>query len=112
MHDPAQSSPNSFLASFQALSDPLRRQILELLRGGELCACDLSERLAVKQSRLSFHLKTLKAAKLIVARQESRWIYYGLNPSQFHSLESFLSHYQSPSFLASAHPSSSDRQSR
>ncbi|WP_341733824.1 metalloregulator ArsR/SmtB family transcription factor [Microcoleus sp. EPA2] len=81
-------------AGFHALSDPLRIQILELLRQQELCVCDLCDRLCVSQSKLSFHLKTLKEAALVRSRQEGRWIYYSLNLVQFLALEQYLSDYR------------------
>jgi len=81
-------------AGFHALSDPLRIQILELLREQELCVCDLCDRLSVPQSKLSFHLKTLKEAGLVRSRQEGRWIYYSLNLAQFLALEQYLSDYR------------------
>lgn len=64
---------------FHALSDETRLQILECLSEGEQCVCDLTDRLQAAQSRLSFHLKTLREAGLIVDRREGRWIYYSLN---------------------------------
>jgi ArsR family transcriptional regulator len=76
------------------LSDSLRLQIIELLRGQELCVCELCEKLTVNQSKLSFHLKTLKEAHLISSRQEGRWMYYNLNLSQFVVLEQYLAKYQ------------------
>ncbi|GAB4240303.1 MAG: hypothetical protein Kow0049_28100 [Stanieria sp.] len=74
-------SPDSttILAGFHALSDPLRFAVVELLKQQELCVCDLCDRLKVNQSKLSFHLKTLKEADLIIPRQEGRWIYYSLS---------------------------------
>ncbi|MDY7006250.1 MAG: metalloregulator ArsR/SmtB family transcription factor [Cyanobacteriota bacterium] len=92
-------SPTSMAASFQALSDPLRIKILELLRTQELCVCDICDRLQVSQSKLSFHLKNLKEAALVKTRQDGRWIYYSLNLSQFESLEKYLSEYQNISPL-------------
>lgn len=83
-----------FVAGFQALSDPLRIQVIELLRDRELCVCDLKDRLNVSQSKLSFHLKTLKEASLIKGRQEGRWIYYSLNLAQFVLLEQYLSEFR------------------
>lgn len=82
------------IAGFHALSDPLRLQVLELLRQGELCVCELTEKLEVSQSKLSFHLKTLKEAGLVRARQEGRWIYYSLNLPQFVVLEKYLAEYR------------------
>jgi ArsR family transcriptional regulator, arsenate/arsenite/antimonite-responsive transcriptional repressor len=84
---------NSVVAGFHALSEPLRVQVLDLLRDRELCVCDLCETLAVSQSKLSFHLKTLREAELIKARQEGRWVYYSLNLSQFVVLEQYLSQF-------------------
>lgn len=82
------------VAGFHALADPLRVQILELLRNEELCVCDLCERLGVAQSKLSFHLKTLREAQLVQSRQEGRWIYYSLNLAQFVVLEQYLSEFR------------------
>lgn len=86
---------NETIASgFHALSEPLRLQVLELLREQELCVCDLCNALAVTQSKLSFHLKTLKEAGLVRSRQEGRWIYYSLNLPQFVALEQYLADYR------------------
>jgi ArsR family transcriptional regulator len=82
------------VAGFHALSEPLRLQVLELLREQELCVCELCEVLDVTQSKLSFHLKALKEAELVRARQEGRWIYYSLNVSQFVVLEQYLAEYR------------------
>lgn len=64
---------------FHALSDETRLQILERLRAGERCVCELTDALDVAQSRLSFHLKVLKDAGLVSDRREGRWMYYTLN---------------------------------
>ena len=85
---------SSVVASFHALADPLRLQVVELLKDQELCVCDLCERLNVSQSKLSFHLKTLKEAGLARGRQEGRWIYYSLNLPQFVVLEQYLSEFR------------------
>ena len=86
------SSPDTILimAGCHSLSDPLRLAIVELLQKQELCVCELCDRLNVSQSKLSFHLKTLKEAKLIRARQSGRWMYYSLNLSQFVAIEQYL----------------------
>jgi len=78
------------MAGCHGLSDPLRLAIVELLQQQELCVCELCDRLEVNQSKLSFHLKTLKEAKLIRARQSGRWIYYSLNLPQFVVIEQYL----------------------
>lgn len=79
---------------FRALSDPLRLQIIELLRSEELCVCDLCHKLDVSQSKLSFHLKNLKDAQLLHSRQEGRWMYYRLNLRQFAFLEQYLAEFR------------------
>ena len=64
---------------FHALSDETRLAIVEMLRGGERCVCDLQDALDAAQSRLSFHLKVLKDAGLVTDRKDGRWSYYALN---------------------------------
>lgn len=64
---------------FHALSDATRLSILQRLRFGERCVCDLTDALDAAQSRLSFHLKVLKDAGLVTDRREGRWMYYTLN---------------------------------
>jgi ArsR family transcriptional regulator, arsenate/arsenite/antimonite-responsive transcriptional repressor len=65
---------------FHALSDGTRLSIIQRLRLGERCVCDLTDSLDAAQSRLSFHLKVLKDACLVADRREGRWMYYTLNP--------------------------------
>ena len=65
---------------FHALSDSTRLEILEMLRGGEQCVCDLQDGLEAAQSRLSFHLRVLKDAGLVEDRREGRWAYYRIVP--------------------------------
>jgi len=72
---------------FHALSDETRLEILEHLQAGEQCVCDLMEALGAAQSRLSFHLKVLKEARLISDRPEGRWIYYSLNEDGVRAIE-------------------------
>ena len=67
-------------ALFHALSDPTRLGILEMLRDGEHCVCDLQSALDAAQSRLSFHLRVLKEAGLVTDRKEGRWSYYQIVP--------------------------------
>jgi ArsR family transcriptional regulator len=68
------------VALFHALSDATRLSILEMLRGGERCVCELQDELDAAQSRLSFHLRVLKEAGLVSDRREGRWAYYSIVP--------------------------------
>ena len=79
---------------FHALSDETRLRILELLRSGERCVCDLSDAIGAQQSRLSFHLRTLKEAGLVSDRRQGRWIYYGLRVEAFEEMGGALQDFQ------------------
>ena len=65
---------------FHALSDETRLEIMEMLRSGERCVCELTDELDAAQSRLSFHLRVLKEAGLVTDRKEGRWSYYTIVP--------------------------------
>jgi len=78
------------LRLFRALGDETRLRLLEQLHGGEQCVCDLTDELEASQSRLSFHLKTLKDAGLVTDRREGRWVYYAINPEALATLERVL----------------------
>ncbi|MBX3132919.1 MAG: helix-turn-helix transcriptional regulator [Gemmatimonadaceae bacterium] len=81
---------------FRALSDPRRLRILELLRLGEQCVCDLQTALDCGQSLLSFHLKTLRDAGLVTMRKEGRWSHYTLAPDAFVHAEHAVAAYRAP----------------
>jgi ArsR family transcriptional regulator, arsenate/arsenite/antimonite-responsive transcriptional repressor len=80
----------SITQRFRALSDETRLRIVDLLRGGERCVCELTDALDLGQSLLSFHLKTLKDAGLVTDRREGRWAYYALSREAFAQLEEFV----------------------
>lgn len=65
---------------FHALSDATRLAILDMLKDGERCVCELQDGLDAAQSRLSFHLRVLKEAGLVIDRREGRWMYYTIAP--------------------------------
>jgi ArsR family transcriptional regulator len=74
---------------FHALSDETRLEIVRMLSHGERCVCELQAALDAAQSRLSFHLKVLKDAKLVVDRRDGRWVHYRLSPEALEGIESF-----------------------
>jgi len=76
---------------FHALSDATRLQVVDMLRGGERCVCELTDALDTGQSRLSFHLKALKDAGLVLDRREGRWVYYRLNSEKVEEAAAVLS---------------------
>src|SRR5215212_6186068 len=72
---------------FHALSDQTRLDIVELLRKGERCVCELTDSLDAAQSRLSFHLRVLRDAGIVRDRKDGRWVYYELEPDAFEEIE-------------------------
>ncbi len=64
---------------FKALCDENRLQILELLRGGEKCACVLLEKLDLGQSGLSYHMKILVESGVVESHQEGKWTHYKIS---------------------------------
>jgi ArsR family transcriptional regulator, arsenate/arsenite/antimonite-responsive transcriptional repressor len=89
---PTQTAPSLTDAArlFHALSDETRLGILEMLRQGERCVCDLQGELDAAQSRLSFHLKVLREAGLVTDRKEGRWSYYAIVPESLAAAHDFV----------------------
>ena len=71
---------------FKVLSDSQRREILVLLKNGRLNAGELAERLGISPAALSYHLKLLKGADLILEYRQKNYIYYEVNTSVFEEL--------------------------
>ena len=67
--------------TLKALSDPIRREILELLKTGRLSAGEIAEKFPVSGAAVSKHLSVLKEADLIRDTREGKFIYYELNTS-------------------------------
>lgn len=70
-----------FPETFKALSDPVRRRILELLRGGSLTAGEIGEEFDLTGATVSYHLSQLKKAELVTEKKVKNYIYYELNAS-------------------------------
>ena len=71
---------------FHALSDETRLEIIQLLRKGERCVCELTDSLDAAQSRLSFHLRVLRDAGIVRDRKDGRWVHYELDPDAFEEI--------------------------
>ncbi len=67
----------------KALADENRIRILNLLKTGELCVCDIERTLGLQQSNTSRHLNKLKLAGIIDSRKKSQWVYFRLNDETF-----------------------------
>ncbi len=69
--------------TFKALADAQRRQILTMLRGGRRNAGEIADGLQVSPAALSYHLKLLKKADLVLEYREKNYMYYELNTGIF-----------------------------
>ncbi|MBR2806256.1 MAG: winged helix-turn-helix transcriptional regulator [Oscillospiraceae bacterium] len=80
-----------FADTFKALSDPVRRQILEMLKKGPLSAGEISSHFEMTGATVSYHLKILKQADLIFESREKNFIYYQLNTSVLEEIMLWIS---------------------
>lgn len=76
----------SDLSIFKVLSDSQRRDILVMLKGGRLSAGEIAERMGLTPAALSYHLKLLKSADLVIEYKQKNFIYYEMNISVFEEL--------------------------
>ena len=77
--------------TIKALSDPIRREILEMLKGGRLPAGEIAEHFSVSGAAVSKHLSVLRDADLIRDTREGKFIYYELNTSVLEEVMLWLS---------------------
>lgn len=68
-------------ATLKALADPIRREILDLLRNGRMSAGEIADHFPVTAASISRHLSVLKEADLVRDDREGKYIYYDLNAS-------------------------------
>ena len=78
---------------FKVLADPQRREILVMLRKGRLNAGEIAQRLGLSPAALSYHLKLLKGAELILEYREKNYIYYEVNTTVFQELILWVSQF-------------------
>lgn len=81
----------SFALTFKALSDPVRRKILELLKEGRMPAGKIAGHFDMTQATVSYHLKILKTADLIRETRDKNFIYYELNLTVLEEIMVWLS---------------------
>ncbi|MGC8852482.1 MAG: ArsR/SmtB family transcription factor [Hydrogenobacter sp.] len=68
--------------TFYALSDPIRLGIVKsILERGELCVCQITEAFKLSQPNVSFHLRVLKEANILIWEKRGKWVYYRINPA-------------------------------
>jgi DNA-binding transcriptional ArsR family regulator len=82
------------MTPFTAIADPIRRDILALLRGGEQSAGALVDALALPQPNVSKHLKALRGAGLVAIRVEGPWRFYRLEAAPLAEIDQWLAPYR------------------
>lgn len=81
----------SFAETFKALSDPVRRDILQLLKSGRMSAGDIGSHFDMTGATVSYHLKILKKADLVWEKKEKNFIFYELNTSVLEEIMLWIS---------------------
>ncbi len=84
---------------FKALCDPNRLMIIDLLKNGEKCACNLLEELNISQSTLSHHMKLLCESGVINCRRDGKWMHYSLSMKGFTKANQLLAQIMEASVL-------------
>lgn len=76
--------------TFKAISDPVRRDILQMLRGGRKSAGEIAEKFELTNATVSYHLAKLKSADLITEQKHKNFIYYEINTSVFEEVLTWI----------------------
>ena len=93
---------SSDLLAFQALAEPNRVRIVELLGHGEHCVCDVGGALELSSALVSHHLRVLRAAGLVSERRDGRWVHYALDVERLARLRAALDTLLTPTKAAAA----------
>lgn len=99
-HDAAEAGP----ALLACVADPVRWNVLRHLTAGEACVCDIQASVPVAANLLSYHLRVLREAGLILARRRGRWVDYRLAPDARHRLAAALPVPAPPGTTSGARP--------
>lgn len=83
-----------FPETFKALADPIRRNILILLKGGRMSAGDIGSHFDISGATLSYHLSQLKKADLVFETKYKNFVYYELNISVFEEVMLWLAQFK------------------
>lgn len=83
----------AFADTFKALSDPVRREILIMLRKGRMSAGEIGSHFSMTGATISYHLSQLKKADLIYESKEKNYIYYSLNTSVFEQMMMWIAQF-------------------
>ena len=81
----------SFAETFKALSDPVRREILQLLKNGRMSAGEIGSHFDMTGATISYHLSVLKKADLVTETKMKNFVYYEFNASVVEEIMLWLS---------------------
>ena len=81
----------AFADTFKALSDPVRRDILTMLKNGRMSAGEIGSHFDMTGATVSYHLNVLKKADLVFEEKEKNFVYYSLNTSIVEEVMMWLS---------------------
>lgn len=76
--------------TLKAIADPVRRDILQMLRGGRKSAGEIAEQFNLTSATVSYHLSKLKSADLIAEEKYKNFVYYDLNASVFEEVLTWI----------------------
>lgn len=79
-----------YVQIFKALADETRLKIVEMVAGGELCACKILEQFDITQPTLSYHMKILCDSGLINGRRDGAWMRYTINNGKLTAVKDLL----------------------
>ena len=83
----------SFPETFKALADPVRREILIMLKQGKLSAGEIGQAFDMTGATISYHLSQLKKAGLVIESKQKNYVYYELNTSVFEDVMLWFSQF-------------------
>ncbi len=86
-----------FPDTFKALSDPVRREILLMLKDGKMSAGEIAGHFSMTNATISYHLSQLKKADLVLESKQKNFVYYELNFSVFEELVFWISQFKEDS---------------
>lgn len=99
-----------FPETFKALADPVRREILLMLREGRMSAGEIAGHFNMTDATISYHLGQLKKAGLVCESREKNFIYYSINISVFEELMLWLNKFIDTSEPESLSPQQNDKE--
>lgn len=82
---------NEYAYIFKALGDSTRLKIVEMLSGGEMCACKILEQFDITQPTLSHHIKILCECGMVKTRKDGKWSHYSLSCETLCEFQKFVS---------------------